>query len=140
MSQAADPSSVDERRDPDYVVTVDQRTDTPGMVRTGILLLVVALLALVGLLNYVTGPWLSFALFYVSPVLLAAWWLGRGPALVAGVTAGGRLVCAGGAGDPRGARRGAFWDRPAPGRGLRGVGGPGWRCPPVPARPEGPPA
>jgi len=79
---------VDERRDPDYVVTVDQRTDTPGMVRTGILLLVVALLALVGLLNYVTGPWLSFALFYVSPVLLAAWWLGRGPALVAGVTAG----------------------------------------------------
>src|SRR5712671_3941527 len=31
---------------------------------------------------------MSFALFYVIPVLGAAWWLGRGPALLAAVTAG----------------------------------------------------
>jgi len=41
----------------------------------------------VGLLDYVTGPWMSFALFYVVPVLAAAWWLGRGPALAAGLAA-----------------------------------------------------
>ena len=35
-----------------------------------------------------TGPWLSFALFYLVPVLAAAWFLGRGPALLAGMTAG----------------------------------------------------
>jgi diguanylate cyclase (GGDEF)-like protein len=51
-------------------------------------LAVVAGLAAVGLLDYVTGPWLSFALFYVAPVLGAAWWLGRGPALLAALTAG----------------------------------------------------
>src|SRR5438046_4764745 len=50
--------------------------------------MIVAILAMVGLLDYVTGPWLSFALFYVIPVLAAAWWLGRGPALLAGLTAG----------------------------------------------------
>ena len=60
----------------------------PGFVRTLLLLVVVALLALVGLLDYITGPWLSFALLYVGPVLAAAWWLGRGPALLAGLTAG----------------------------------------------------
>jgi diguanylate cyclase (GGDEF)-like protein len=58
------------------------------MLRTVIALLIVASLALVGLLDYVTGPWLSFALLYVLPVLAAAWWLGRGPALLAGLTAG----------------------------------------------------
>src|SRR5207249_11040874 len=31
---------------------------------------------------------MSFALFYVMPVLGAAWWLGRGPALLASLTAG----------------------------------------------------
>jgi hypothetical protein len=87
------------------------------MVRTGILLLVVALLALVGLLNYVTGPWLSFALFYVSPVLLAAWWLGRGPALVAGVTAGIAWFAAE-AGDTAGSRAGCFCGTPSRGWGC----------------------
>jgi len=48
----------------------------------------VVAVALVGLLDYVTGPWVSFALFYVVPVLAAAWWLGRGPALAAGFAAG----------------------------------------------------
>ena len=62
--------------------------DKPGVLRTLVALLLVASLALVGLLDYVTGPWLSFALFYVIPVLAAAWWLGRGPALLAGLTAG----------------------------------------------------
>jgi diguanylate cyclase (GGDEF)-like protein len=60
----------------------------PGPFRTIFILLIVAILATVGLLDYVTGPWLSFALLYVTPVLAAAWWLGRGPALLAGLTAG----------------------------------------------------
>lgn len=64
---------------------VDKR---PGIIRTLVALGIVAALALVGLLDYVTGPWLSFALLYVTPVLAAAWWLGRGPALLAGLTAG----------------------------------------------------
>ena len=62
--------------------------DRPGPWRTAIATLVVAALAIIGLVNYVSGPWLSFALFYVIPVLGAAWWLGRGPALLAGLTAG----------------------------------------------------
>ena len=64
------------------------RPDKPGVLRTSIALAIVAGLAAVGLLDYVTGPWLSFALFYVAPVLGAAWWLGRGPALLAALTAG----------------------------------------------------
>lgn len=60
----------------------------PGILRTVIAVALVATLSLVGLLDYVTGPWLSFALLYVTPVLAAAWWLGRGPALLAGMTAG----------------------------------------------------
>ena len=62
--------------------------DKPGILRTLVALAVVAGLAAVGLLDYVTGPWVSFALFYVAPVLGAAWWLGRGPALLAALTAG----------------------------------------------------
>jgi diguanylate cyclase (GGDEF)-like protein len=58
------------------------------VLRTLVALAVVAALAAVGLLDYVTGPWVSFALFYVAPVLAAAWWLGRGPALLAALTAG----------------------------------------------------
>jgi diguanylate cyclase (GGDEF)-like protein len=64
------------------------RTDKPGLLRTLLALFVVAGLSLVGLLDYVTGPWLSFALLYVTPVLASAWFLGRGPALLAGLTAG----------------------------------------------------
>jgi len=56
--------------------------------RTALAVLCVIAVALVGLLDYVTGPWVSFALFYVVPVLAAAWWLGRGPALIAGLAAG----------------------------------------------------
>ena len=59
-----------------------------GAARTGLGLLLVGSLALVGLLDYVTGPWVSFALLYVTPVMAAAWWLGRAPALAAGLTAG----------------------------------------------------
>jgi diguanylate cyclase (GGDEF)-like protein len=67
---------------------VEVLPDKPSLLRTLTVLLVVAALAVVGLLDYVKGPWLSFALFYVSPVLAAAWFLGRGPALLAGMTAG----------------------------------------------------
>ena len=67
---------------------MDARPDKPGILRTTVATLIVAAIALVGLLDYVTGPWLSFALFYLVPVLAAAWFLGRGPALLAGMTAG----------------------------------------------------
>jgi diguanylate cyclase (GGDEF)-like protein len=60
----------------------------PGLLRTAHVVLVVLVLGLVGLLDYSTGPWLSFALLYVTPVLAAAWWLGRGPALLASIAAG----------------------------------------------------
>ncbi len=56
--------------------------------RTVLAVVCVIAIAVVGLLDYVTGPWMSFALFYVAPVLAAAWWLGRGPALAAGMAAG----------------------------------------------------
>ena len=56
--------------------------------RTWLAVVCVVAVALVGLLDYVTGPWVSFALFYVVPVLAAAWWLGRGPALASGMAAG----------------------------------------------------
>jgi diguanylate cyclase (GGDEF)-like protein len=65
-----------------------EHADQPGLFRTLLALVLVAAIALVGLLDYVKGPWLSFALLYVTPVLAAAWWLGRGPALLAGLTAG----------------------------------------------------
>ena len=64
------------------------RYDKPGVLRTTFAMLAVAAIAVVGLLDYVTGPWLSFSIFYVLPVLGAAWWLGRGPALLASLTAG----------------------------------------------------
>jgi diguanylate cyclase (GGDEF)-like protein len=67
---------------------LDPRYDKPGVLRTILATLLVAGIAMVGLLDYVTAPWVSFALFYVIPVLGAAWWLGRGPALLAGLTAG----------------------------------------------------
>src|SRR3989441_9335221 len=67
---------------------LEPRYDKPGLLRTTFAVLAVAAIALVGLLDYVTGPWMSFALFYVIPVLGAAWWLGRGPALLASLTAG----------------------------------------------------
>ena len=60
----------------------------PGPWRTVALLLVVVVLTTAGLLDAITGPWLSFALLYVAPVLAAAWWLGRGPAILAGIWAG----------------------------------------------------
>ena len=59
-----------------------------GPLRTVLAVMCVIAVALVGLLDYVSGPWTSFALFYVVPVLAAAWWLGRGPALAAGLVAG----------------------------------------------------
>ena len=64
------------------------RYDKPGVLRTTFAVLAVAAIGAVGLLDYVTGPWLSFSLFYVGPGLGAAWWLGRGPALLASLAAG----------------------------------------------------
>ncbi|HTO98235.1 MAG TPA: diguanylate cyclase [Myxococcales bacterium] len=64
------------------------RYDKPGILRTTFAVLAVLAIGVVGLLDYVTGPWLSFALFYVLPVLGAAFWLGRGPALLASLAAG----------------------------------------------------
>jgi diguanylate cyclase (GGDEF)-like protein len=62
--------------------------DQPGLLRTLLAATVVGALAAVGFLDYFTGPWVSLAILYVILVLAAAWWLGRGPALLAALTAG----------------------------------------------------
>jgi diguanylate cyclase (GGDEF)-like protein len=59
----------------------------PAGLRTVLAVACVIAVALVGFLDYFTGPWVSFALLYVAPVLAASWWLGRSPALVAGLAA-----------------------------------------------------
>jgi signal transduction histidine kinase len=46
-----------------------------------VLAAVVALIWVVGLADYLTGVELSFSIFYLIPVSLAAWFLGRGPGL-----------------------------------------------------------
>jgi diguanylate cyclase (GGDEF)-like protein len=43
----------------------------------------VGLLALVTVLDYVTGYEISFSVFYLLPVAVAAWYLGRGPGAIA---------------------------------------------------------
>ena len=64
------------------------RPDQPGLLRTLAAAGIVGALAAVGYLDFVTGPFVSLAILYVILVLAAAWWLGRGPALLAGLTAG----------------------------------------------------
>jgi diguanylate cyclase (GGDEF)-like protein len=59
----------------------------PGLLRTLAAAGIVGALAAVGVLDYRTGPNASMAILYVILVLAAAWWLGRGPALLAGLTA-----------------------------------------------------
>ena len=48
----------------------------------------VAVLALIALGDYLTGPYLVFATFYLVPVVIAAWYVGRRPALVVAAAAG----------------------------------------------------
>lgn len=62
--------------------------DKHRAIRTGLGFAVVLLLGAVGWLDLVTGPWLSLSLLYVTPVMAAAWWLGRGPALAAALASG----------------------------------------------------
>jgi diguanylate cyclase (GGDEF)-like protein len=67
---------------------MDARPSQHGLVRTLAAAGIVGALAAVGYLDYRTGPNVSMAILYVILVLAAAWWLGRGPALLAGLTAG----------------------------------------------------
>lgn len=41
-----------------------------------------ALVGLIALLDYGTGPYLSFSIFYLIPVALCAWWSGFAPAII----------------------------------------------------------
>ena len=50
--------------------------------RSAVILPALASLAIVGYVDYVTSPELSFTLFYLIPVSIAAWWVGRGLAVV----------------------------------------------------------
>src|SRR4051812_6426333 len=80
------------------------RSDKPGMRRSLATAGVVSALAAVGFLDYRTGPYFSLALLYVSLVLVAAFWLGRVPALLAAFTAGAAWFAAeavGRHGEPR---------------------------------------
>jgi len=49
------------------------------------LLLLLAILLMVGWLDYRSDPELGFSLFYVPPVAAAGWWFGRRGAAVMGV-------------------------------------------------------
>jgi hypothetical protein len=48
----------------------------------------VALAALIGYLDYLTGPYVSLTLFYLAPVVGAAWFVGRRAGLLVAVAAG----------------------------------------------------
>ncbi|MDQ3805871.1 MAG: GGDEF domain-containing protein, partial [Acidobacteriota bacterium] len=56
------------------------RRSKPFHLTTGLLLVI-----LLGALDYLNGPDMSFHVFYAAPVLLAAWYVGRGA---------GRVMCA----------------------------------------------
>ncbi|MGW8249153.1 MAG: hypothetical protein ACWGO1_00795, partial [Anaerolineales bacterium] len=47
-----------------------------------ILLISLELIILLGMLDYATGYEISFSLFYLIPVSLAAWFVGRRPGLL----------------------------------------------------------
>jgi len=53
------------------------RRSTAFHLTTGLLLVV-----LLGLIDYLNGPDVSFLIFYTAPVLLAAWYVGRGAGLL----------------------------------------------------------
>ncbi len=77
---------VGKAREPQFRATLF-RLDKRRAIRTGLGFLIVLLLGAVGWLDFRTGPWLSLGLLYVTPVMAAAWWLGRGPALAAALAA-----------------------------------------------------
>lgn len=57
-------------------------------------LLPLAAVVAVGLVDLLTGPEYGFSLFYLVPIALTAWWLGRWPAVAVGVVAAGAWVLA----------------------------------------------
>jgi hypothetical protein len=46
------------------------------------------LAVLIGYLDYVTGPFVSMTLFYLAPVVGAAWFAGRGAGVLVALVAG----------------------------------------------------
>jgi signal transduction histidine kinase len=54
--------------------------------RSYLLLLGFVLVILVGLLDYLTGPEISFSIFYLIPVCLVAWLVGRSAGIVMSIT------------------------------------------------------
>ncbi len=56
-----------------------------GRTRTQILALAVGGVAIVGYVDFITGYELSVGLFYLAPVALAAWYVGRGPGVMIAV-------------------------------------------------------
>lgn len=68
-------------------VEARRRVLQPG--RNALLLTALLVCVLViGIADYVTGPHVSFALFYAVPVALSGWYLGWGPALLTSFAAG----------------------------------------------------
>lgn len=53
-----------------------------GLSRSTVMSIAMLLLAIVGLLDSITGPAYSFSAFYLVPVVLTAWCAGRGSAIV----------------------------------------------------------
>lgn len=57
--------------------------------RTGIIVTVLLMMTvlLIGYVDYVSGPEIGFSLFYLAPVVAAAWYIGRGAAVLIALTA-----------------------------------------------------
>ncbi len=54
-----------------------------GMARRQLVTLILVILAILGMLDYLTGYQLSFAVFYLIPIALATWYVDRGEGLAA---------------------------------------------------------
>lgn len=60
----------------------------PGKRRTRIMLISIAILLILGWIDYVTGYEFGFFIFYFIPVSIAAWYGGRKPAIVMACASG----------------------------------------------------
>lgn len=66
-----------------------------GFSRPAVMAIALLLVASVGLLDSMTGPGYSFSAFYLLPVVLTAWYVGRGYAILISVAGAAAWLAAG---------------------------------------------
>ena len=91
--------------------------DTAGKASIWLLVAGIGLVAVIGGLDYLTGPDLGFFIFYFLPIALVAWYVGRGPAMLVAClcTAAWFLV------EELSGPRVSWWGARAWNAGIRGV-------------------